>query len=99
MKDCNNCKHMYDAGGECSCYVCELFGEDIPSALEKGDGCCLHPKEVKKAINLRDHHLSWCYRGYGRPLTDQEKRMIEKTSKEYNKYMLHLMEKYMEGRK
>lgn len=97
MKNCENCRYMYDAGGESAYYVCELFGDDVPNVFAKCDGCCLHPNEVKKAINLKDHHLSWCYKGHGRPLTEQEKRMIEKTSKEYSKYMLHLFEKYMEG--
>ena len=99
MKNCDNCRHMYDAGGECACYVCELFGEDVTNEFAKEDGCCLHPNEVKKAIRLSDCALSWSFIGYGRELTAQEKRMIEKTSKAYRKYMEHLKEKYTEGKK
>lgn len=88
---------MYDAGGECACYVCDLFGEDVPSEFAKEDGCCLHPNEVKKAIRLRDRARDWYYSGYGKEVTPQEKRMIKKTSQEFNKYMKHLKEKYKEN--
>ena len=99
MKNCDNCRHIYDAGGECSYYVCELFGDDVPSEFAKEDGCCLHPNEVKKAIRLQACALSWNFIGYGRELTAQEKRMVQKTSQEYSKYMKHLEEKYSEGKK
>lgn len=97
MKNCDNCRYMYDAGGECAWYVCELFGDDVPSEFAKGDGCCLHPNEVKKANRLKDRALSWTFIGYSRELTAQEKRMIKKTSAEYNEYMNHLRKKYTEG--
>ena len=96
MKNCDNCRHIYDAGGECACYVCDLFGEDVPNEFAKEDGCCLHPNEVKKAIRLRDHALSWNYSGYARELTAYEKRTFRKTLEEYNNYMKHLKEKYKE---
>jgi hypothetical protein len=90
---------MYDAGGESAYYVCELFGDDVPNVFAKCDGCCLHPNEVKKALTLRDNALIWTYTGYEHELTEYEKRMIRKTSNEYNKYMKHLIEKYAEGKK
>lgn len=96
MKNCNNCRHIYNAGGEYSCYACELFGEDVPNEFAKGDGCCLHINELKKAIRLQERVLSWQYVGYRRELTPLEERMIKKTSQEYNKYMEHLKKKYAE---
>ena len=97
MKNCDNCRHIYDAGGECAYYVCELFGDDVPDEFAKEDACCLHPNEVKKAIRLQDSALSWSYSIYGKEeVTAYEKRMIEKTLQEYNKYMEHLKEKYKE---
>lgn len=99
MKSCDNCRHIYNAGGEYSCYVCELFGEDIPYEFEKEDGCCLHPNEVKKAIRLKDCALSWEFMGYGKELNAQEKRLQRKVCEDFNKYMKHLKEKYAEGNK
>ena len=96
MKKCDNCRHMYDAGGECAYYVCDLFGDDVPNEFAKEDGCCLHPNEVKKAIRLQERVLSWQYVGYRRELTPLEERMIKKTTQEYNKYMEHLEKKYAE---
>ena len=99
MKNCDNCRHIYDAGGECAYYVCELFGDDVPDEFAKEDACCLHPNEVKKAISLKDNALSWSYVGFGRELSAYEKRMVKKTSNKYIEYMKHLEEKYKERRR
>ena len=97
MKNCDNCRHMYNAGGEYSCYVCDLFGEGVPSEFAKEDGCCLHPNEVKKAIRLQDRALSWSFIGYSKEPTALETRLMQKASQEYVKYMEHLKKKYSEG--
>lgn len=94
MKNCDKCRHMYDAGGEYAVYVCDLFGEDVPSEFATEDGCCLHQNEVKKAIRLRDRALSWTFIGYSHEPTENEKRLLQKTAKEYNDYLEHLRKKY-----
>jgi len=97
MKNCDNCRYMYDAGGESAEYVCELFGDDVPSEFAKEDGCCLHPMELKKAIRLQDRARDWCYEGYGQKLTERDKQMIQQTSQDFNNYMASLRRKYTEG--
>lgn len=90
MKSCHNCRHLYNAGGEYTCYACELFGEDIPYELEKDDACCLHPNEVKKAINLKEDALYF---------VGDSKRQVEEVCQKFNEYMKHLLEKYGENAK
>lgn len=93
MKDCNTCRYCYNEGGEYTYYVCELFGDDAGD-FEKGEGCCLHHTEVKKAIRLLECVSSWEYRSFPNAPTDYEKKMLAKAIAEYNAYMKHLEQKY-----
>lgn len=95
MKDCNNCRYCYDAGGECAYYVCQLFGGELELVgFAKGDGCCLHHTEVKKAIRLLECVRSWEYRSFPDAPTDYERKMLAKAIAEYNEYFNHLKKKY-----
>ena len=59
MKDCVNCKYLCRESYEGNCYVCELFGEDVPDwANHPNDECCLlKSQEVEKMIKLAGNFL------------------------------------------
>ncbi len=99
MKNCENCRFIYNAGYEYADWCCELFGEDIPEwASNRNDGCLLKAQEVKKAVDIsnqtRQVGTGKKKDKWGIPeFTEEDEKHNEKVIKQYKEYMDQLKER------
>jgi hypothetical protein len=85
MKNCEHCRFL-DTGlyGE---GLCALFGDNSDNEFSTYDGCLLRCNEVKKLIRLGDEIQGMQYENYPNRPSEETKKKIDKTIKEYNHYL------------